>query len=511
MRLVLSNRLYAPKGALNKTHLSNFEYYIGNPEDLDTEDTFLCCNYKTYLGSQFEYGVCRGDLAKINTVFKDFEIVDERSIQPHNYPLKFTGSLLEEQKETALDWLNYGYGLIKAPPRWGKSVVLTWLITKLKHRTLVLAHTIDLLNQLKEEFYKNTNVEKLGQDSSGQDLAGVMDDPKVFPIVTFSTWQAFLSPRGSEFLQNNRDSWGLVIVDECHRVGAECYSKIVNKTNSYYRLGVTATPVRSKDQLHVVVNDSLGPVVSEGTTEQLSVDISYINTEYKMQPFSQWSTMENRLAKDNKRNEIIVKKVVDDVRDGHLCVVLTTRVPHCWELARMIEAESDSKKEIRVEVINGKVWGDKRKEIRQQMKRLEIDVLVATCQILQLGFNVPQLSSIHNCMPTTNPENWYQRVSRVRTLYRICPKCGYEPGPKELECPQDGSRFILGKLHPVARIYLDRPMTDHRGSTFGVITSYRKVIEANAKEFGFNVDFDIVPVKKPKDGPKSIFNLVKDS
>ena len=56
------------------------------------------------------------------------------------------------------------------------------------------------------------------------------------------------------------DSFGLAVFDECHHLGAEVFSKSMQKVSSKYMLGLSATPNR-KDGLTKVFEWYIGPIV----------------------------------------------------------------------------------------------------------------------------------------------------------------------------------------------------------------------------------------------------------
>ena len=53
-------------------------------------------------------------------------------------------------------------------------------------------------------------------------------------------------------------SYGMVVVDECHRVPALSFEKVVRDAPARYRLGLTATPYR-RDHLEGILTMHLGP------------------------------------------------------------------------------------------------------------------------------------------------------------------------------------------------------------------------------------------------------------
>jgi superfamily II DNA or RNA helicase len=372
--VILSNRLYLLKDYARFEYYKPFRYVL----DYDEEEDWTVENWRDF--GEF-IGFCRGDIGKIQETFKEFKIKDQRAIVPfpEEYPLKFTGHLTEEQKDVWKDWIKHGYGIVKAPPRWGKTIWSIFMMCKLKQRALVVMHRIDLLNQWLEEMRAWTNLAEL-EEEAGKPLAGIwMTWEDDFPLITLTNYQWMLNATGQAHLKKIRDMFGLVWVDECHTVVADGYNRVVNKLNSYYRGGVTATPYRSKDGLHVIIQDVLGPVIAEGITEALPVRYNYVWTEHHVAKFYHWATFVRRLVQDEDRTELIAKWVAKDIQEGHHVLVTTDRVDHSWALQELIQLKCP---DIKVEVVNGGVLMEEREAIWQRCRRGETKVLVGMNKII---------------------------------------------------------------------------------------------------------------------------------
>ncbi len=458
----LANRLYVPEHLVTKSHEKAYTYWFG-PEQSDNEEDYEVI--KTY--RQFRsgwYGFARGNLDKIKEVFgEDFEFDDQRALVPHGYDLQFTGDLRPEQQEVWLEWARRGWGMIEAPPRWGKTVFMVWMLTKLKQRSLVLAQEWSLLEQFEEDLRRFTNIDQLERDSIkkyGREAGrlvgfGKKDPSHVFPLVTLTSWQTYDS--NLDVLRANRDAWGAVFVDEAHSAAAPCFLRVVNTTNSYYRIPVTATPER-KDGHEVAIFDIAGTVTAVGKTEQLPVHVKVVRTGIKI-PYMAganhnnhrmfWLKMRRFLSKHEQRNKLIVQRVLADVSAGRKVLLVSDLIPHLKALQAMLIEEakkSRQTKRMRTALLIGEVKGQARKALRHDAKNGKIDVVLAYSKIVQLGWNVPPWSSLHNVLPMSNEPNWYQRISRIRTP---CAKC---PGVNDSTCL---SRGVCGKQQPVCHIYVD--------------------------------------------------------
>lgn len=458
----------------------------------DDTSAILIENFRDYASDQT--GFCRGDLGKIDRVFNRFDIVDRRAFVPlskRHQPtfLGLKGSregfrdLKTEQVRTLEEWIASGYGQLHAPPRWGKNVWLAALICVLKQRTLVLAHTIDLLAQAYEEFCDWTDINDLERFNQTK-LAGLFDDAldDIYPVVTFSTWQAFYTAKkAGQRLRRWKNSWGLVWVDESHLVKAPCYTVVVNTTNSWYRGGMTGTPILTKSKLHVITNDVLGPVTAIGREQQLPVHMIFAKTPHILKRFDSWTIMVTRLTQDDRRNEFIVDRVMEDVADGRVVLVTTDRVKHCYVLRDEILSRDQY---LRVEVVEGRTPGHERKRIRLDSRKGKVDVTVAMNRVIQFGYNVPIMSSLHNTIPLTDPENWEQRVRRVSTVLR---KEDKKKLPKQMR----------EKPEPLCYVYYDF------GESNSATYAYLNTVKKKSEELGFRIDSYTDFKKKKKHAAKN--------
>ena len=249
---------------------------------------------------------------------------------------------------------------------------------------------------------------------------------------------------------NNYFANGILV----HNCKTELFREVVERTTATYRCGVTATPVR-KDGMHVVVADTLGPVVAVGSGEQLPVRYTWEHTGIEVKEFANWGVMWNRLVKFKTRDKQIAQKIVHDVRDGHYVLVTTERLKHLDDLMLAIQKIDP---DITVGLLSGKTKD--REGFRAAAKRGDYQVVIAMNKIVELGYNIPRWSCFHNTLPMTNPQNWYQRISRIRT-------------PMEPAFAGDDWE----KPPPLARIWID---TGHR-----CCQAYRNIVQKENDRLGF--------------------------
>lgn len=351
----------------------------------------------------------------------NYEIVDQRGKTRFRNDIRFTRKLNEEQEPTVEQMLKKKYGILEAPPRSGKTVMATYIACKYGRKTLILANQHDFL----QGFYDTI----MGNDKTGVEPFTNVPDlqaKRKMPIVSFGasfeeikhadivlcTYQKFLSPKGQKLLSKIKSLFGTVIVDEVHRVAAHCYLKVVSRLNARMKFGLTGT-VERKDKKDVLTDYVLGPVNArcEVTTLRPVVDIveTGVSTSYKYQ---QWTYAMNFLMKHKKRNELIVKHVIHDLKKGRSLVIPAIRVGHAKQLAQMINDKLGDKL---ATVFYGGQPKPLRKSIIEDARNGKVRVVVGMRQLVQLGINVPRWDTIYVISPISNPPNFHQETSRVRT------------------------------------------------------------------------------------------------
>ena len=165
-------------------------------------------------------------------LYSDYKMVDKRVDAPLEYKIKFIIDLREHQKKLAEDFLKRKYGLLEAPPRTGKTVMMLYLGLKLGQRMLLLAHQHEYLQQFlwhiegneEEGIPKCTNLPEI-QERVGKKLYGFPKTAEDFKTMQFMvmTYQQFISEvNGKHRFNLVANEVGTVVVDECftgdHRV-----------------------------------------------------------------------------------------------------------------------------------------------------------------------------------------------------------------------------------------------------------------------------------------------------
>jgi superfamily II DNA or RNA helicase len=152
------------------------------------------------------------------------------------------------QKLALAEWRKaYFRGYISLPTGSGKSYVALLAMEMTKRSCLILAPTIDLMNQWYHlvSTYFGIEVGLIG---------GGYYDVKPITITTYDSAYIHMEHLGHKF--------GLIIFDECHHLPGASYTLAAQMCLAPFRLGLSATPER-EDGRHSLLDDLIGRKVYE--------------------------------------------------------------------------------------------------------------------------------------------------------------------------------------------------------------------------------------------------------
>lgn len=404
---------------------------------------------------------------KTGITLKRFKIVDKRTKVPFDYPVKFTGQLRDYQVPMRDDWVESGHGLIKAPPRTGKTVTTVAIAIKLGMRAVIIADQTDFLDNFIEEMEAYTNLPRL-QEKTGKKLFGYLKKPEDFKNVQIGviTYQSLISDKnGKQRLKWINENFGTMFIDEVHSANALEFSGVVSRLRLRYKGGCTATPNR-KDGLHYRVAMLIGPVVHEAHADTMTPKLTVHVTDaaparkgmYSRGPAA-WTYANRFLSKHPERQKMITQAVLHDLKKGRSIVMATYFKDHVLQIVKDINDAYGQ--QIAYAFVGGnKKVKDERKWIIDQARDGKIRVVVGIRRLMQRGLNVPRWDTLYYAMPMSNEPNWQQESRRIctpmegknRPLIRmfVDPELGislgcfrntykhslalkYEPGPKAKE------------------------------------------------------------------------------
>ncbi|MDO8669910.1 MAG: DEAD/DEAH box helicase, partial [Dehalococcoidia bacterium] len=303
----------------------------------------------------------------------------------------FRGELRRDQAAALETMLAQETGILCAPPGFGKTVTAAALIARRGVSTLVLVHRTGLLKQWQEQLFTFLDVSK------GD--VGVIGGGKRKPSghVDIAVMQSLSRGEGqSELL----DSYGQIIVDECHHLSAFTFESILKQAKARYVVGLTATPVR-RDGHQPIIFMQCGPIRHSAARPvtaptQMEVLPRFLNTS-QIPLETGIHDVFRSLSNDDHRNQQITRDIIEAYREGRKIIVLTERTEH---LERIREALGDAVENCYV--LHGRLPKKQRTDVFTALADLDAlapRVIIATGRLIGEGFDHPPLDTLVLAMP----------------------------------------------------------------------------------------------------------------
>lgn len=338
--------------------------------------------------------------------------VAHKGVEPPVRPFKFTGTLKPEQELAVQALMKKRRGVLKAPPRSGKTVLSTALACQLSVKTLIIASQRDWLAGFYETFVGSDTQKPLTNLKKQRiGFCKKLEDFEKFDVC-LATVQTFYSEGGEALLLKIRSMFGLIIADEIHTGAADKYIKILSKLNCRRIVGLSGTPSR-KDDKFVLVDNVVGPLAHEVIVKGMQPQLLLTKTGYTKSYKGNvpWTRMVKSIETDKKRLDVIATTAVSDVAKGHMILIPMAGVEAVNTLVKLINEKAG--KDIAVAFLGG--MGKKREAIIQDAREYKIKVIVGTGKILSTGINIPRASCLFEVIMSSNKENAEQRMRRVLT------------------------------------------------------------------------------------------------
>lgn len=340
--------------------------------------------------------------------------------------------LYDYQEEAVGAMIINHYGILQSPAGSGKTQIGIALACSMRLKTLWLTHTKDLLTQSKNRAAQYIDKSLLGTITEGKVNIG--------ETMTFATIQTMYKVDLNQY----RDTWDCIIVDECHRVAGTPtavtqFSKVLNTLRARHKYGLSAT-VHRADGLIKATYAMLGHVIYTVPDEAVKsrvmmVDVQPKGTGVKLDSAFlnsdgtiNYCKMITYLTTHTDRNQIIMNDLVGNRE--HYNLILSERVDHLKLLYEGLPPDLKSQ----AAVIDGSMTTKKKKAEREQaiedMRTGKKRYLFASYSLAKEGLDIPRLDRLY----LTTPQKDYAVI--VQSVGRI-------------------ARTFEGKEQPIAYDYVD--------------------------------------------------------
>lgn len=440
MKIVLSDGVYIDKRNLKPriqnairriAAFSNSQFFMNLKMGFSNQDTPRIV-YAGY--DEGDYIVIpRGCWDDLKSLLDDAEIsyqLTDKRQSGRSINVEFNGSLYAEQATAADKLLFYDNGVLSAATAFGKTVVGAYLIAQRKVNTLVLVHTVEIMNNWVRDLNKFLIVHEpmpmyttpkgrikhrdsvIGTFSSQKDRStGIID----IAMITSLGRNDDINP----MVRN----YGMVVMDECHHSAAFTHENVLRAVTAKYVYGMTATAKRMDGQVKKVFMQ-FGPVRHRYTAKERAkkqgigrfvyprftrlVDVEGNGERHISDYFSM-------VCKSEIRNLQIVADTIDCIKKGRTPLVMTKYREHAQLLYDALTGTADH-----VFLLQGGDSLKARAALREKMQavgREETMIVVAIGQYIGEGFNYPRLDTLLLAMPISFEGNVEQYAGRLNRDY----------------------------------------------------------------------------------------------
>jgi len=413
----ISNQVYLKRFQLNKKLISflrdnlnflNSDYLVKKKMG---KSTFNIEKYFRLIEETTEgILVPRGFVAKIVAFCKQesisFKVIDKRKKLDS---VDFDSEIeLLPQQELALEKIaDKDFGVIVSPPGSGKTIIGLEIIAQKRQPALIIVHRQQLFDQWIERIQ---NFLKIPKHEIGQ-----IGNQK-FKLGTKITVAMIQSLTRSDEISKIANSFGTIIVDECHHIPAKSFREAIVNFNSYYLYGLTATPKRKNNDeklIYVYIGNIL---YNAGQLEQIrqnkteaEINIRetalYAPFNYKI---DKYETISRILIHDTQRNSLIIDDLEKNAGRFKTILVLTERKAHVDILNLYLKDK--------FETIT--IYGDdsekSRKSKLEQIRQGHYKIVISTGQYFGEGVDIDTLECLFIVYPFAFEGKLVQYIGRIQ-------------------------------------------------------------------------------------------------
>jgi len=350
----------------------------------------------------------RGCLEPVQTLLQEqgigWELVDERQ-RGSPLELVFTGQLRADQEAAVEAMLRHDIGVLQAPTAFGKTVVAAAILARRGVNTLVLVHRAELLRQWQERLQTFLDVapEAIGCIGGGKAKpTGQLDIAVMQSLVRKGEVNPLVQ------------TYGQVIVDECHHIAAASFEAILRQVKARYVLGLSATLVR-RDGLQPILFLQCGPIrhiaQRPAGAPQILELVSRTHQLPALPADLPIQELMRRLAEDQRRTDCIVAEALAAWEEGRKLLLLSERTDHITAIAGALSEQVPN-----LFLLHGRLSAHQRSATLAALEQLPPEaprIVLATGRLVGEGFDHPPLDTLLLAMPVSWKGTLQQYAGRL--------------------------------------------------------------------------------------------------
>ena len=356
----------------------------------------------------------RGFLNQLRTFLDQngiaYGLTDER---PNPEPVQFSSNikLFPEQSLVVEEAMQKDCGVIVAPSGSGKTIIGLSLVAQRSLPALILVHRKQLLDQWMDRTESFLGIPKthIGQYSGIKKRQG--------KEITVAMLQSLCRLTALEELRNK---FGTIIVDECHHIPARTFREVVSQLNPRYLYGLTATPKRKHNDeplIYAHIGDIVAgikalPASSLPTEDTPAVTEICIRETSLTVPFKfstdNFQLLSKIICFDTTRNQLIIKDIQEQVAQGKKVLLLSERRDHLDVLNLYLKGLCETI------VVSGEDSETRRQIKLKQIENGHFQVILSTGQFFGEGLDIHAINCLILVFPFSFEGKLIQYIGRLR-------------------------------------------------------------------------------------------------
>ena len=393
----------------DELNFANTEYFIKKKAG---KNTFETERYFQFIEeTENEVIVPRGFLGKLIRFCNKNNIryiFNDTRKKLKNIDIQFNAQLREHQLTAIEIASKKDFGVIVAPPGSGKTIVGLKIISDRNQPALIIVHRKQLVEQWMERIETFLSIPKheIGRIGQGKTKIGNM--------ITIATIQSLSKELNKPESDSFINSFGTILVDECHHIPAKTYRDTIAKLPTYYLYGLTATPFRKYNDGKIIFSH-LGEIIVELKPTEISsynqAKIIIRNTGLDI-PFNsktdQFETLSKILVHDSTRNRLILEDIFVELKLGKKVVIITERKEHIDTLNQYLKQSYETL------TLSGDDSESSRNLKWKTLKEVNYQVLITTGQYFGEGSDLQNANSLSLVYPFAFEGKLIQYIGRVQ-------------------------------------------------------------------------------------------------
>lgn len=367
--------------------------------------------YKANTG-KFPTGLLQVVLATLESINETATIIDKRIKPKSNTPIcpALHGiDLRNYQFEAASRILKAVRCIVKAATNSGKTEIMAEVLRKLNLPGLILVHRKELLYQTAERLSLRLGI-PIGM--IGDSVMDIQNITVCMPQTVVKSYKDQASGSSTLVVEDKFKTLfdrNVLVLDECHNLPDTRILHMVKRSNAYYRIAMSGTPLLNSEVDNYMLKGQFGEIAFEITNAELiSLGVSSVPTcQYHrvnvegLETASWKDAYKKGVVNNDKRNDLIAKMAQEHGKKLSVLIIVKD-VHHGHNLCRRIPQSS---------FIHGSLPSDMRMRAIRSFKDGMINMLISTV-ILDEGVDISNIDVLILAAGGKAPKRVLQRVGR---------------------------------------------------------------------------------------------------